>query len=121
MLKATKVKCQQSKCKVQMKESTFRDRFAFRFKNLVARDMKTANSHIFKVFQGVVEEKFLTGQKNQNLFNGWIFFDWRINLMLSQPNIQPKMSGKMCYTEFIKIEIKGFEQQLLFDIKQFFV
>ena len=49
-LNATKLKCQQSKCKVQKKKSTFRHRFALRFKSLLARDMKTAKSHILKVF-----------------------------------------------------------------------
>ena len=66
-LNATKLKCQQSKFKVQKKKSTFRDRFALRFKSLLARDMKTAKSHIFKVFMGVVAVTFLTARKNQNL------------------------------------------------------
>ena len=63
-LKAAKLKCQQSKCKVQKKKSTFRHRFALRFKNLLARDMKTAKSHIFKVFKGAVAVTFLTAREN---------------------------------------------------------
>ena len=117
-LNATKLKCQQSKSKVQKKKSTFRHRFALRFKSLLARDMKTAISHIFKVFKRVVAVTFLTARKNQNHFNVWIFFDWKINLMLAKSKIQRKKSRKLCYMEFIKIEINGFERQLLFEIKK---
>ena len=120
-LNATKLKCQQSKCKVQKKKSTFRHRFALRFKSLLARDMKTAKSHIFKVFKGVLAVTFLTARKNQNHFNGWIFFDWKINLMLAQSKIQRKKSRKLRYMEFIKIEINGFERQPLFEIKKVYV
>ena len=120
-LNATKRKCQKSKCKVQKKKSTFRHRFALRFQILLARDMKTAKSHIFKVFKGVVAVTFLTARKNQNHFNGWIFFDWKINLMLAQSKIQCKKSRKLCYMELIKIEINGFERQPLFEIKKVFV
>ena len=120
-LNATKLKCQQSKCKVQKKKSTFRHRFALRFKSLLARDMKTAKSHIWKVFKGVVAVTFLTARKNQNHFNGWIFFDWKINLMLAQSKIQRKKSRKLCYMEFIKIEINGFERQPLFETKKVYV
>ena len=83
--------------------------------------MKTAKSHIFKVFKGVVAVTFLTALKNQNHFNGWIFFDWKINLMLAQSKIQRKNSRKLCYMEFIKIEINGFERQPLFEIKKSYV
>ena len=103
------------------KKSTFRHRFALRFKSLLARDMKTAKSHIWKVFKGVVAVTFLTARKNQNHFNGWIFFDWKINLMLAQSKIQRKKSRKLCYMEFIKIEINGFERQLLFEMKKVYV
>ena len=80
--------------------------------------MKTAKSHILKVFKGVVAVTFLTARKNQNHFNGWIFFDWKINLMLAQSKIQRKKSRKLCYMEFIKIEINGFERQPLFEMKK---
>ena len=120
-LNATKLKCQQSKCKVQKKKSTFRHRFALRFKNLLARDMKTAKSHIFKVFKEVVAVTFLTARKHQIHFNGWIFFDWKINLMLAQSKIQRKKSRKLCYMEFIKNEIDGFERQPLFEMKKVYV
>ena len=66
-LNATKLKCQQSKCKVQEKKSTFRHRFALRFKSLLARDMKTAKSHIFKVFKGVVAVTFITARKTKTI------------------------------------------------------
>ena len=117
-LNATKLKCPQFKCKVQKKKSTFRHRFALRLKSLLARDMKTAKSHIFKVFKGVVALTFLTARKNQN---GSIFFDWKINLMLAQSKIQRKKSRKLCYMEFIKIEINGFERQPLFEMKKGYV
>ena len=120
-LNATKLKCQQSKCKVQKKKSTFRNRIGLRFKNLLARDMKTAKWHIFKVFKGVVALTFLTARKNQNHFNVWIFFDWKINLMLVQSKIQRKKSRTLSYMEFIKIEINGFERQPLFDISKVYV
>ena len=77
--------------------------------------------HIFKVFKGVVAVTFLTARKNQIHFNGWIFFDWKINLMLAQSKIQRKKSRKLCYMEFIKIEINGFERQPLFEIKKIYV
>ena len=120
-LNATKLKCQQSKCKVQKKKSTFRHRFALRFKSLLARDMKTAKSHTLKVFKWVVAVTFLTARKNQNHFNGWIFFDRKINLMLAQSKMQRKKSRKLCYMEFIKIEINGFERQPLFKMKKVYV
>ena len=120
-LNATKLKCQQSKCKVQKKKSTFRHRFALRFKSFLARDMKTAKSHILKVFKEVVALTFLTARKNQNHFNGWIFFDWKINLMLAQSKIQRKKPRKFCYMEFIKIEINGFERQPLIEMKKVYV
>ena len=120
-LNATKLKCQQSKCKVQKKKTTFRHRFALRFKGLLARDMKTAKSHILKVFKGVLAVTFLTASKIQNHFNGWIFFDWKINLMLAQSKKQRKKSRKLCYMEFIKIEINGYERQPLFEMKKVYV
>ena len=120
-LNATKLKCQQSKSKDQKKKSTFRHRFALRFKNIFARDMKTAQSPIFKVFHGVVAVTILTARKNQNHFNGWIFFDWKINLMLAQSKMQRKMSRKLYYMEFVKIENNGFERQPLFEKKKVYV
>ena len=71
--------------------------------------------------QGSLAVTFLTARKNQNHFNGWIFFDWKINLMLAQSKIQRKKSRKLCYMEFIKIEINGFERQPLFEMKKVYV
>ena len=63
----------------------------------------------------------ISNSKNQNHFNGWILFDRKINLMLAHSKIQQKKSRKLCYMEFIKIEINGFERQPLFDIKKVYV
>ena len=54
-------------------------------------------------------------------FQRWIFLDWKINLMLALSKKQRKKSRKLCYMEFIKIEINGFERQPLFEIKKVYV
>ena len=100
------------------KKSTIRHRFALRFGNLLASDMIAAKRHIVKRFPGVVGVKFLCSRKNQSHFNGWMFFNLRINLLMAASKIIRKKSRKLCYMNCIKTEINGFEREPLFPGKK---
>ena len=100
------------------KNSTIRHRFALRFGNLLASDMIAAKRHIVKRFPGVVGVKFLCSRKNQSHFNGWMFFNLRINLLMAASKIIQKKSRKLCYMNCIKTEINGFEREPLFPGKK---
>ena len=103
------------------KKSSIRHRFALRFGNRLASDMIAAKRHIVKKFPGVVGVKFLYSRKNQSHFNGWMFFNLRINLCMAASKIIRKKSRKLCYMNYIKTEINGFERKPLFPGKKIWV
>ena len=80
--------------------------------------MIAAKRHIVKRFPSVVGVKFLCSRKNQSHFNGWMFFNLRINLFMAVSKIIRKKSRKLCYMNCIKTEINGFEREPLFPGKK---
>ena len=98
------------KVKKQKKSKNFRHRYALRFMNLLARTMEEARCHVMKLFSGVVGVTFLAARSNQHHFNGWVFFNVKVNLIKAREKILRKKSRKMCFMKFVKIEINDFDR-----------
>ena len=78
--------------------------------NLLARTMEEARCHVMKLFSGVVGVTFLAARSNQHHFNGWVFFNVKVNLIKAREKILRKKSRKMCFMKFVKIEINDFDR-----------